>query len=149
MSVDFSDAFDRWKRIADAEHKYLTGQRSANNVVAWEALDHVAGLAAESKLKHLLVQKRWIRPQPDGDLPPSSNGRRPHLDELLTQLPALVPAGRASATFLSALQKESTPLTNWRSADRYARDGTLTETVTIARYNALKKLVHAVDQELP
>lgn len=143
--INFRDAFDRWDRVSKAEQKHVDACKEM--IVSREALDHLCGLAVEAGLKHLLIRKRLVSADRDGDYPADSAGRRPHVDELWDVFMASA-SGREGGDLLRALGGDQLRVfQTWQTRHRYAPDGTVTEAVTKPRMAFLKKLRGVIAQE--
>ncbi len=145
--IDFGHAFERWNAIARHEQARLDGAlRDSKVVTSWEALDHLCGLAAESGIKALLFHLKVVKPDALGDFPASVGERRPHIDELWDHFTTAV-QGRRDASLWSRLGAPAAVFSTWRSAHRYAPDGTVTRSVTEQRATFLKKLQRVLEEE--
>ncbi len=140
--INFRDAFDRWDRVSKAERKDVEARTGA--LVSREALDHLCGLSVEVGLKYLMIHRRGVAADPDGDYP----APRPHIDELWDVFMAKM-SGRANAQLLADLGGARQPalFQTWQTRHRYAPDGTVTEAVTKPRMAFLKKLRGVIAQE--
>lgn len=149
-TVNFSDAFGRWHKLATEEHERLKASQKAGAVVlSWEALDHVCGLAVESGMKALMLKENVVSSDSNGDFPRDTAGRRPHVDELWALFMSKT-GNRTMNEWIKRLSKAaaSTPtiFDTWRAEHRYAPDGTIGEPVVSMRMQLFKAL-KAIAQE--
>jgi hypothetical protein len=88
IRVSFAHAFERWYKLADAEHKRLqVEKKTATIALSWEAVDPLCGLAVESGLKALRIKAKLVTPDPKEDCPANDEGRRPHIEQLYVAAP--------------------------------------------------------------
>lgn len=141
--VNFAHAFERWYQLTERERAYIEKEDEKDPATSWVALDHLCGLAVESGMKALLFHGNLVTPDSKGDYPPTSSGRRPHVDELFAVFLSKV-QGRSSNEWLRTLTggKGPPPLVfnSWKSEHRYAPDNAVDKTIVKERLSFAKRL---------
>lgn len=117
-------------------------------LVSREALDHLCGLSVESGLKYLMITRRLVTADRDGDFPADASNRRPHINELWDVFMAKA-GGREGTALLRDLggADQLKVFQTWSSQNRYAADDTVRAGEVRPRLDFFKRLRGVVAQE--
>lgn len=151
--VHFGNAFQRWYALTKTERERLKADvKRGTPILSREALDHLCGLAVESGMKALMFKARLVAPDPSGDFPANASGRRPHVNELWDLFIAKARGRQLTSEWVRRLGGGGTNsppnvFQTWRSEDRYAPDGTVSEATVEARLDMARRLEKIAQEE--